>query len=197
MNFSRRTGIAIAVLMLTALFVYAGGGQTGSSSAGAEAYPSSNFNPTGYPVVKEKVTLTGFANQNVNHRNWDELYCFNEYEKLSNIHIQWTTAPDQGWAERKNLMMASGDYPDIFYRCGFTIAENINYGSRGVLIPLNDLIDKYAVNIKERMNDLPDMAKAMRMPDGNIYSLPGRAQIEHNAAQKKSTPAKEVTAPEL
>ncbi|MCL2833430.1 MAG: extracellular solute-binding protein [Treponema sp.] len=179
----RKAGIAILIFAVTTAFVFGSGGSQ-PSTMNAATTANSNFNPTGYPIVKEKITLTGFGNQNVNHRAWDELTCFTEYEKLSNIHIQWTTAPDQGWAERKNLMFASGDYPDIFYRCGLTVAEIINYGSKGILLPLNDLIDQYGVNIKECINELPDIGRALKMPDGNIYTLPSKSSVEQNASQK-------------
>ena len=167
----RKPFIAVAVLVLTASLVFAAGGSQGGASAAGGYTPCSNFNPTGYPIVKEKITLTAFGNQNVTHKNWDEVYCFTEYEKISNIHIAWTTAPNQGFAERRNVLLASGDYPDFFYRCGFGVADIINNGSSGVFIPLNDLIEKYTVNIKARMKEMPDMASSMKMPDGNIYTI--------------------------
>ena len=170
----KKTGIIFVMLILAGITAF-GSGTQGSTTGAATV--SANFNPTGYPIVKEKITLKGFGNQNVTHKNWDELYCFNEYEKKSNIHIEWTTAPNQGFPERKTVLFASGDYPDFFYRCGLTIAEQINYGSSGILIPLNNLINQYGVNFKERLIDLPEMENAIRMPDGNIYSLPAKHNI--------------------
>ncbi|MCL2833582.1 MAG: extracellular solute-binding protein [Treponema sp.] len=178
----RRTGIAALILILAAGAVFAGGGTQAAGSAQTAA-PDSNFNPTGYPIVKEKITLTAFGNQNVTHKDWNDVYCFTEYEKMSNIHIAWTQAPNQGFAERRNVLMASGDYPDFFYRVGFGVSDIINYGSKGALIRLNDLIDQYAPNVKARMQEMPDMAKSMKMPDGNIYTLPSRSLSTESAVQ--------------
>jgi putative aldouronate transport system substrate-binding protein len=173
--------IAAIVVLIAGCFF--GCSRSRSGSGGAVEAASGNFNPTGYPIVKEKITLTAFGNQNVTHKDWNEVYCFTEYEKKSNIHIEWTQAPNQGFAERKNVLLASGDYPDFFYRCALTVADQINYGSKGAFIPLNTLIDQYAYNLKERMKELPDMAKAMMMPDGNIYSFPIRAAIPQSTCQ--------------
>jgi putative aldouronate transport system substrate-binding protein len=140
---------------------------------GEEASPEDdNFNATGYPIVKEKITITAFGNQNITHKNWSELYCFNAYEEISNIHIDWTTAPNQGYTEKKNVLLASGEYPDMFYRAKLQVSDLINYGSKGALMPLNDLIEKYAYNFNERAKEFPSMVKEITMPDGNIYSMP-------------------------
>ncbi|MDR2404202.1 MAG: hypothetical protein LBD78_09250, partial [Spirochaetaceae bacterium] len=69
----KRISLAAAAALIAVQLVMAGGTkQSGNTSVG----PSANFNPTGYPIVKEKITLTGFGNQNVTHKNWSELYCF-------------------------------------------------------------------------------------------------------------------------
>ncbi|MCL2832159.1 MAG: hypothetical protein FWD78_03225 [Treponema sp.] len=176
-----KAGITVLILIFTAGVVFGGGAQAAGSASAAAA--GSNFNPTGYPIVNEKITLTAFGNQNVTHKDWNEVYCFTEYEKKSNIHIDWTQAPNQGFPERRNVLLASGDYPDFFYRCNFPISDLINYGSKGAFVPLNNLIDQNGVNLKERMKELPDMASSMKMPDGNIYSLPAKGSVEQSAAQ--------------
>ena len=127
---------------------------------------------TSMPIVEEKITLTGFGNQNVTHGDWAELYCFTKMEEITNIHIEWTTAPNQGYTERKNVLLASGEYPDIFFRAILSNADLINYGSMGAFLPLNDLIDEYAYNFNERTEAYPDVLKSITMPDGNIYSMP-------------------------
>lgn len=169
--------------------------QSSASSASSEASSSSsevsseaeagdeNFNETGYPIVNETITITGFGNQNVTHKDWKDLYCFNEYEKISNIHIEWTTAPNEGYAEKKNVLLAGGEYPDIFYRAGLSVADQVNYGSKGLFVPLNDLIDQYAPNLTARFEELPGMKKCVTMPDGNIYTLPSRSLVDDATGQ--------------
>lgn len=186
--------ILAAVLVLGACST-AEPSSTGSSSAPASKSSSvastsstaetedSNFNETGYPIVNEKITLTGFGNQNVTHKDWQDVYCFTEYEELSNIHIEWITAPNQGYAEKKSVLLAGGEYPDIFYRANLTVADQVNYGSKGLFVPLNDLIDQYAPNLKARFEELPDMKKCVTMPDGNIYTLPSKSMVTESTGE--------------
>ena len=146
-----------------------------SEEADATAVPeedTGNFNPTGYPIVKEKITITGFGNQNVTHANWPDLWCFTTYEEISNIHVEWETAPNSGFAEAKSILLASGDYPDIFYRCALSVPELVQYGSMGVFAVLNDYIDTYATNLLNVFELEPSARRALTMPDGNIYSMP-------------------------
>ncbi len=177
----------LVMLLAAGLLLSSCGGQESSSQSGSQnseaSQEDSNFNATGYPIVNEKITLTGFGNQNVTHKDWNEIYCFTEYEKLSNIHIDWTLAPNQGYDEKKSVLLAGGEYPDIFYRANLSVADQVKYGSKGLLVTLNDLIDEYAPNLNERFEELPDMKKAVTMPDGNIYTLPTKDAIEQGAAQ--------------
>jgi len=66
------------------------------------------------------------------------------------------------------LMIASGDYPDMIYAAHFTQ----NLVDAGAFIPLEDLIDKYAPNIKKYY--APHM-EAITAEDGHIYFLPQQA----------------------
>lgn len=176
--------LLVLIMVIVVVVTMVGCGKT-KSSAGetAENERDDNFNATGYPIVKEKITLKGFGNQNVTHKDWAELDCFNIYEEKSNIHIEWTTAPNAGYLEKKNILLASGEYPDIFYRAGLTVSDQVNYGSKGLFLPLNDLINDYAPNLKERFTELEELEKVITMPDGNIYSLPAKTSVYQNSAQ--------------
>jgi putative aldouronate transport system substrate-binding protein len=159
------------ILLLTAGLVFAGGGGQDTRRAGT-ATPSDNFISTGNRIVHEKITLTAFGNIAPTHAPWEEMYIFRRFEEMSNIHIAWTTVPTQGFRERLLLLMASGDYPDFWYRCNFTVADIITYGAQGIFVPLNEMIQQYGVNVRQRFSEHPDMEKAIIMPDGVVYSLP-------------------------
>ena len=164
--------VFVVLVIAMSLAIWGNGKSGDSENSGALTGGSDNFNVTGYPIVKEKITLTAFGNQNVTHKNWDELWAFEEYEKLSNIHMEWITAPNQGYQEKKNVLLASGDYPDIFYRAKLQVSDLISYGSKGVFIPMNDLLTEYAYNFNERVAEYPEILRSITLPDGNIYALP-------------------------
>src|SRR5699024_12261768 len=51
-------------------------------------------------------------------------------------------------------------------------ADLLKYGSQESFVPLNDLIEEYAPNLTELMEEDPSIRKAITFPDGNIYSMP-------------------------
>ncbi|MGL5963084.1 MAG: extracellular solute-binding protein [Fusobacteriaceae bacterium] len=71
--------------------------------------------------------------------------------------------------EAYNLMLASNDLADIIY---FNIQDLEKLGAEGGMIPLNNLIEENAPNIKKFMEDNPKLAKDMYAQDGKIYMIP-------------------------
>jgi len=67
--------------------------------------------------------------------------------------------------QKVGLMIASQDYPDMLVAAHFTD----KFVEAGALIPLEDLIDKHAPNIKKYYSKHLD---ALRKDDGHIYYLP-------------------------
>jgi putative aldouronate transport system substrate-binding protein len=161
-----------ALIMLSMTLITGCLNSTGSKQTAAVPIDTSKFNATGYPVVNEPITLTMMSPHNPGEGAFENLALFKEMEKLTGIKLKFTLIPKQGYEERKNLAFASGDLPDFFYRGGITPIETELYGSQKVLIPLEDLIDKYAPNIKRVLKENPDIAKNITSSDGHIYALP-------------------------
>lgn len=68
-----------------------------------------------------------------------------------------------------NLMMASGKIADIVK------ADRVNFfkfGPEGAFEPLDELIDKYAPNIKKYYEEYPEVQQVATGPDGKIYFIP-------------------------
>ncbi|WJH32955.1 extracellular solute-binding protein [Paenibacillus sp. CC-CFT747] len=150
-------------------------------SGGAEATPKTgesakDVNTMGFPIVKEPIKLTVFAARADSAPvNWNEVEIWKEYAKMTNVTVDWQLSPASDAAaltQKRNVLMASGDLPDFFHTARFSTTDIANYGSQGLLIPLNDLIDKYAPNVKKLFETNPEVKKGLTMPDGKIYSLP-------------------------
>ncbi|MFD0869253.1 Lipoprotein lplA [Chlamydia abortus] len=131
----------------------------------------SHVNKEGFPIVNEPLSLT-MMGPDVGIQNWQDMVVFQEMEKLTGIKLQFRNAPLDSFDTKKNLVFASGDLPDIFYAAQITSAEEVNYGGQGLLVPLEELIDQYAPNIKKVLDKHPDIRKSITTPDGHIYSLP-------------------------
>lgn len=84
--------------------------------------------------------------------------------------------------DKRQLALASGDYADVFFLNWVDLispAEQMKLGQQGVLVPLNDLIDKYGPNIKKRMAEIPYYKASVTAPDGKIYGLPTINECYH------------------
>ncbi len=98
--------------------------------------------------------------------NWE---VFQKAGDITNIYLKGTVSKSATDSKQVfNLMMASGDLPDIIH----TTKDNVvKYGTEGAFIPLNDLIEEYAPNIKQFLDENPEARKHMTAPDGNIYGI--------------------------
>ncbi|URJ34138.1 ABC transporter substrate-binding protein [Paenibacillus polymyxa] len=170
MKLFKRAGM----LMLAGVFVLSGCSGGGGESKNQTVNPDqdANFNKTGLPIVKEAVTLKMVSPKAALAPDYSKMEIFKRLEKQTNVKINWENIPDTDFAEKKNLLLASGDLPDAFYGAGFTDYELINYGKDGTIIPLENLIDKYAPNLKALLDRRPDIKLAITAPDGHIYGLP-------------------------
>ncbi len=192
--------LSFASLLLCALLALSACGQTQSSSssaaggnsgsAGASSQAASQSTAPGtFPITAEKTELDIFFTRDTPPANWDvETNWFTEYyEELTNIHVNFEMVvgdPAQR-AQAVNLKLASAQYPDIFSKCMLSRSQQVMYGTNGVFIPLNDLIDQYAPNIKKMFDDNPHIREQITAPDGNIYGLPDVVYFVHGTSPSK------------
>lgn len=142
-----------------------------ATAAGGEA-AAFEMNKEGLPIVNQPITYEIAASTQKN-KNFKELEFFQELEKETNVIIDWNMSSDDGWNEKKSLLFASNALPDAFYGQDIlTDVDIMKYASQGMLIPLNDLIDEYAPNLKAILDENPQYRKQITAPDGNIYALP-------------------------
>lgn len=109
---------------------------------------ASTVNPEGFPIVDETIELEFFTGKyEPNLNDYEETLVFSTFEEKSNIDVEFTEIPFGSLTEQRNLALASGDYPDVFYSARIPAADLYSYGQQGVFVPLNDLIEEYAPNI--------------------------------------------------
>ncbi|MGN7360281.1 extracellular solute-binding protein [Paenibacillus sp. SAF-054] len=158
------------------------GGDSGSSSGKADdAAPKKdetgremigNMYVSGLPIVKEKVTLKMIGIQGPQTGNYADMPFFKELEEKTNVHIEWELYQQGSYPEKKNVLLASDEVPDAFFGPeSFTMDDANKYGPQGIVIPLNDLIEKYAPNYKKAMEQEPLLEGLSTAFDGNKYSM--------------------------
>ncbi|TDQ36080.1 extracellular solute-binding protein [Aureibacillus halotolerans] len=128
-------------------------------------------NPEGFPIVDEQLTLSMFG-PSAGAAEWEDMHFFQEMAERTNIQFDFTTPALESIETQKNLMFASGDYPGIIFGGSLTTEEQVDYGSQGILLPLNDLIEEHAPNIQKMFEEFPEIEKTVTATDGNIYALP-------------------------
>ncbi|EPY11622.1 extracellular solute-binding protein [Paenibacillus alvei] len=160
------------VLSFSLLVTACGGGGGGAANEGNRDERVALMNKEGMPIAKDKMTMTAFAGKFFASADWSKLMLWQEYEKMSNIHIEWETVQIDSLKEKRNIKLAGGDYPEMFFASALPKTDLIKYGSQGTFLRLNDLIDQYAPNFKKIMEQYPIVKKGITMPDGSIYGFP-------------------------
>lgn len=165
-------------LFLSAAMLLAGcsgdGGTDDSSSL-------SNFHETGLPIVDKPITLeiAGTYDERTGTK-WNDLETIKEINEGTNVQINWNLTPATDWKTKRNLIIASGDLPDVLL--GLSSSQVVTGGSDRMFIPLEDLIAKYAPNLTSFLNKYPEVRQAITAPDGHIYSLPMANMSEYKHA---------------
>ena len=128
---------------------------------------------TGYPIVKNKITLNIMIDKEAVTGDFDTMKFTTEYEKKTNVHINWTIVQPTERAQQKSLALMSGNLPDIMALVdAFTPADIITYGGQGLLQSVDGLIPKWAPNVQKAINSDTRVKSAITAPDGHIYSVP-------------------------
>jgi putative aldouronate transport system substrate-binding protein len=143
------------------------------SSLPVVAEQDPNFNKEGYPIVNETVTLTALVGTGPDSpSDLNTITIIKEAEEETNVHIDWIgVSAGTALNERKSLMLATDDLPDIFYS-RVTDTELAKYGAEGSFIPMEDLIAQYAPNLSAILEARPDLRAYATAPDGHIYGVP-------------------------
>ncbi len=139
----------------------------GDNADGAEATYS-------FPL-EEPVTMTMFAILN-NEVDLKDNIGFKKYEEMTNVHWEIQSAMGVDMTEKRNLLLASNQYPDVFFKAGMPAADLDRYGPQGIFIDMTEAIEKYAPNFSAILESRPAIRQAITSGDGGIYSLPEVSQ---------------------
>lgn len=138
----------IAVLCSLAAALHAGGGSQGSSGAKKPEDPN-------YPITISVFTQESRQQPGANNKVYKYIK-----DRLG-VTFSWDILVGE-IAQKRGVMIAGGDYPDLIQ-----VAET-QFIDAGALIPLEDLIEQYAPNVKAHYGDTWDK---LRSEDGHIYYL--------------------------
>ncbi|MGG1554226.1 extracellular solute-binding protein [Paenibacillus ferrarius] len=166
---SRKKGVWASVVSLTAISLLAAG--CGSSTDTPKASDAAAGKS------KEPITLKIMGNYDSPTLTDADQKFVKTLEEKNNVKIQFDIPPMSGYAERLQLMLASGTYPDIVF---FPDTKDVSFQNAvrdGLLLPVNSYIDKLPELKKYTYQSEWDSLKVKN--DDNIYGIP-RTSILRN-----------------
>ena len=154
-----------------------GGGNATETAAGGSANAPKGNGP-GYDYIaglpklsEEKVSFTLAVTQEVGQKDWNDMEFFKALEAATNVHIDFECYPVASYNDQKNLMLASGEYPDGFLGyLTLSMADLNQYGPMGIFIPVEDLMEEYSPNYLKRLEERPVLDGLSTAFDGHKYS---------------------------
>ena len=151
----------VAMLLVIVLPLSAGGSKESATTE------------DGRPII----TMWAPLNPNIAQvaQSFGDTVYWQQLQERTGVQIEFQHVTDSGSnsTEAFNILVASGDYPDIIqykwisYPGGpaAAIADK-------VIIPLNDVFEKYCPNITAFLEEHPDIAKMISTDDGTYYCFP-------------------------
>ena len=173
-----RKGLALLLAVVTTLTLLAGcgggGGSVGANSQGLDVDPAEVAMP-----LAEKATINGLTKfpagteSEPNNRT-----IFKRLEEETNVHVEWRAISSDQWGDKIQLEMANAKtLPDFIFDAGFGNADLLKYGKNGIIIPLEDYIDKYMPNLCKVFEQVPEYRAMCLDVDGHIWALPWIEQL--------------------
>jgi putative aldouronate transport system substrate-binding protein len=159
----------LSLMVLTTVIVAMGGcsnsGKGKSESAESTKTKSNNFS-----------IFAGISSLSPDN---SEKTLIKQMNEAMGVTIDWNCISGDTLTEKKNLLLNTGsDLPDAIMGASLTDYELITYGASGMLIPLEDYINKETMpNLMKVIEERPNLLATSTMPDGHIYSLPSISEM--------------------
>ena len=167
----KRISFALAAFMTAAVALsgcQGGGGDTTKSSVDlGDSYPLKGDVELSYWISSDFYALAeGGKDGNTPF--------LQELKKQTGVTVHYQSPPAGQAAEAFNLMIASGDMPDIVQHGwpGFPGGGPEKAISENNIIVLNDMLDNYAPDFKKYLQDNPEIDKMVKTDSGNYYMFP-------------------------
>lgn len=140
-----------------------------------------------YTITEEPVTIQVVFAENDISDSRTEMWVFQKIAQTTGVQMNIEKISDSIWNERKNLMFAAGELPDLI-RGNFSDAEWLSFYGAGQLRPVDDLLkdmpnytailDNYTSEEKFRLYDAEGHMKGLLEYVGDgLMAIPGARAI--------------------
>ena len=173
-KFTKLMSLALAAVLTMSLLAGCGGGSLGGNSAGLEVDPATLQFP-----LAETATIKGLTNFPVGTESEpNNRTIFKRLEEQTNVHVEWKTIQSDQRGEKIALEMANvKTLPDFVFNAGFSDTDLLKYAKQGVIINLEEYIDKYMPNLCKVFEQAPEYKAMCTDENGHIWALPWIEQL--------------------
>ena len=152
--------------MVTVLAFSGGGTQRSGSSAGGPVEFSATFLKNDW------------------HGDPGQMDVLTRLEQRTNVKVNWQVYPNATWPERKNLILNSGDLPDVFYMNAVNNNDLERYGPQGLFVDLTQLVQQHAPQLQKAFERIPVFKALCISPtDGKMYTIARASERPANPLQ--------------
>lgn len=127
----------------------------------------------------KKITATHvyapFVINNLPTGDMNEKLVFAEYEKRTNVHVDWTAISMMSASEDYQLLIAAGDWPDLMFNYGGYVSNASYEGAVDdeILLDLTDIIVDYCPNYNYMLTNNKDIRLGASTSKGYIPEFIG------------------------
>ncbi len=174
--------VAIMVIssVITGCTVVKEGSDTETEPVGTASQPTSPKEPlfplekTGgifLPITDQPIEYSMALAEHPNYAYKKDIFIAQKYlEEWTGVKFNIIPIPNASYDDKIAIYFTSGALPDIV---PLRLNDSYEGGMEGLLLPLDDLIDEYAKNVKKLdQESYPNSLKVSTAADGNIYCLP-------------------------
>ncbi|MFK7697414.1 extracellular solute-binding protein [Paenibacillus sp. HJGM_3] len=169
-----RSLVTLALLVPVVVACGKTGDTKDTGSTAASSTPGASAGASAKPAAPTTIKMFNRVNAGIVLENNPVVA---EMEKLANVKLSIEAPPINNYVDKLQVMMASGDLPDLVYNWGGADANMETWAKNGLLTPLDDKISKYPNLMKNITKEMWDGAKSTT--DGKLYLIPRTNVVNH------------------
>lgn len=162
----------MAVSLLCLSFAGCSGSGSEKNPATSQSASSVESSSTEQSTSGEKTKFSVTFLQNEWHGDPNNMEIFQKMAERANVEIDWQIYQNATWPDKKNLILAGGDLPDVFYMNAVNNQDIAKYASQGMFMDLTDLVNEYCPNLVSAFEEMPYYKNICINPDdGKMYAI--------------------------
>lgn len=176
-RFQKFASIVVVATMATSLTA-CGNKNSATEKTGGVTQVISESKDIEFPLAESATLSILTSAESTSTQNPEEKVIYQRIQEETNVDVDWTCYVKDQFIDKRNLTLAKGDgLPDIILNAEMGTLDLLKYGSQGVIVPVEDLIEQYMPNLKKVLDENPSYRKLITSPDGHIYSFPWIEQL--------------------